>query len=416
MEPWKIQQIALTLTGTLASLPEYSHQNHERKFFRFLLSVDRLSGTEDLLPVLAAEDVLAQADLFAGERFTIEGQIRSFNNREPVGRRLILCVYALSLTTTQEPMQNEAVLTGTVCKPPVYRQTPLGRQITDLCLAVPRLYRRTDYIPCILWGRTALAAAEYPIGTELTLTGRLQSRTYLKNLGETSETRTAYELPSAPASASPSPRSLEKLPVSCNQLRKNPSIEAEAHKKGELNMKKRSILAILLAALLALTIFTGCAAAPNPPPWTAAPQAPTMEAPMEESVEAEEFAYDTVATSEAGGAAAETPEPDDSVADYTAKIIYTASVSIETTEFDKAVAALESKVQAIGGFVESSNVTGDTQYNSDGTTTVVNRWAYYTVRIPCDHFESFLHETGGLRQRDLHQPRRTERHLGLHRL
>ena len=125
---------------------------------------------------------------------TIEGQIRSFNNREPVGRRLILCVYALSLTTTQEPMQNEAVLTGTVCKPPVYRQTPLGRQITDLCLAVPRLYRRTDYIPCILWGRTALAAAEYPIGTELTLTGRLQSRMYLKNLGETSETRTAYEL------------------------------------------------------------------------------------------------------------------------------------------------------------------------------------------------------------------------------
>ena len=144
--------------------------------------------------MLAAEDVLAQADLFAGERFTIEGQIRSFNNREPIGRRLILCVYALSLTTTQEPMQNEAVLTGTVCKPPVYRQTPLGRQITDLCLAVPRLYRRTDYIPCILWGRTALAAAEYPIGTELTLTGRLQSRTYLKNLGETSETRTAYEL------------------------------------------------------------------------------------------------------------------------------------------------------------------------------------------------------------------------------
>lgn len=184
----------ITLTGTLASLPEYSHQNHELKFFRFLLSVDRLSGTEDLLPVLAAEDVLAQADLFAGERFTIEGQIRSFNNREPVGRRLILCVYALSLTTTQEPMQNEAVLTGTVCKPPVYRQTPLGRQITDLCLAVPRLYRRTDYIPCILWGRTAMAAAEYPIGTELTLTGRLQSRTYLKNLGETSETRTAYEL------------------------------------------------------------------------------------------------------------------------------------------------------------------------------------------------------------------------------
>ena len=117
----------ITLTGTLASLPEYSHQNHERRFFRFLLAVERLSGTEDLLPVLAAEDVLEQAELFEGERFTIEGQIRSFNNREPTGRRLILCVYALSMTTTDAPMQNEAVLTGTVCKPPVYRQTPLGR-------------------------------------------------------------------------------------------------------------------------------------------------------------------------------------------------------------------------------------------------------------------------------------------------
>ena len=116
------------------------------------------------------------------------------------------------------------------------------------------------------------------------------------------------------------------------------------------------------------------------------------EAPAEPE---EEFTYDTVATTEAGGGAAETPEPDDSVADYTAKIIYTASVSIETTEFDKAVAALESQVQKIGGFVESSNVTGDTQYNSDGTTSIVNRWAYYTVRIPCEQFEAFLHETEG---------------------
>ena len=172
-------------------------------------------------------------------------------------------------------------------------------------------------------------------------------------------------------------------------------------------MKKRSILAILLAALLALTIFTGCAASTQFVSADSAPQDPgasynskseaaAAEMPMEEPAAAEEeFAYDTVATTESGSGASETPEPDDSVADYTAKIIYTASVSIETTEFDKAVAALESQVQKIGGFVESSNVTGDTQYNSDGTTTVVNRWAYYTVRIPCEQFESFLHETEG---------------------
>ena len=170
-------------------------------------------------------------------------------------------------------------------------------------------------------------------------------------------------------------------------------------------MKKRSILAILLAALLALTMFTGCAASTKSASadsasaggafYNSAPQA-AAEMPMEEPAAAEEeFAYDTVATTESSAQAAETPEPDDSVADYTEKIIYTASVSLETTEFDKAVAALESQVQKIGGFVESSNVTGDTQYNSDGTTTVVNRWAYYTVRIPCEQFESFLHETEG---------------------
>ena len=174
-------------------------------------------------------------------------------------------------------------------------------------------------------------------------------------------------------------------------------------------MKKRSILAILLAMLLALTMLAGCGATSKS--MAASDSAPaenymTAESPADDSYDmaaqmpAEEPAaaeteelYDTVATEAGGGA--ETPEPDDSVADYTAKIIYTASVSIETTEFDKAVAALEAQVRKIGGFVESSNVTGDTQYNSDGTTTVVNRWAYYTVRIPCEQFESFLHETEG---------------------
>ena len=174
-------------------------------------------------------------------------------------------------------------------------------------------------------------------------------------------------------------------------------------------MKKRSIFAILLAMLLALTMLAGCGATSKS--MAASDSAPaesymTAESPADDSYDtaaqmpAEEPAtaeteelYDTVATEAGGGA--ETPEPDDSVADYTAKIIYTASVSIETTEFDKAVAALEAQVRKIGGFVESSNVTGDTQYNSDGTTTVVNRWAYYTVRIPCEQFEPFLHETEG---------------------
>ena len=184
----------IALTGALDTLPEYSHTNHERKFYRFYLAVERLSGAVDTLPVLAAEDILEQADLFRGERIAVTGQIRSFNNRAPEGRRLILSVYAGSITTTDCEPQNEAELLGSICKPPVYRQTPLGREICDLMLAVPRHYRRTDYIPCILWGRSAKLAASAPVGAPVHLTGRLQSRSYVKILPEGSQTRTAYEL------------------------------------------------------------------------------------------------------------------------------------------------------------------------------------------------------------------------------
>ena len=184
----------IALTGALDTLPEYSHTNHDRKFYRLMLAVERLSGAVDLLPVLAAEDVLEQADLFCGERIAVTGQLRSFNNRAPEGRRLIISVYAETFTTTDAPAQNEVCLEGAVCKPPVYRRTPLGREICDVMLAVPRPYRRTDYIPCILWGRTAQCAAELPVGAQITLAGRLQSRGYVKVLPEGTEERTAYEL------------------------------------------------------------------------------------------------------------------------------------------------------------------------------------------------------------------------------
>ena len=184
----------ITLCGTLRALPEYSHSNHERRFFRFELEVERLSGTADVLPVMAAEDVLMEADLFAGGRFLVEGQIRSFNSRAESGRRLIISVFAESVTTTEQPPQNDAVLTGAICKPPIYRRTPLGREICDVMLAVPRQYQRTDYIPCILWGRSAQEAASALPGSKLHVTGRLQSRDYIKVIDGESFTRTAYEL------------------------------------------------------------------------------------------------------------------------------------------------------------------------------------------------------------------------------
>ena len=183
----------IALTGALDTLPEYSHTNHNRNFYRLTLCVERLSGAVDLLPVLAAEDVLNEADLFRGERIAITGQVRSFNNRAPEGRRLIISVYADTLTTTDQPAQNDVSLTGSVCKPPIYRRTPLGREICDVMLAVPRPYRRTDYIPCILWGRSAQEAANALPGSKLHVTGRLQSRDYIKVIDGESFTRTAYE-------------------------------------------------------------------------------------------------------------------------------------------------------------------------------------------------------------------------------
>ena len=184
----------ISLIGTLKELPVLSHTNHERKFYRFVLEVARLSGASDLLPVVAAEDVLLDADLFQGYQVAVTGQIRSFNSKAETGRKLIISVFAESVTTTDREHENELTLTGAICKPPVLRRTPLGREICDVMLAVNRPYRRADYLPCILWGRCAQEVSAYPVGTPLLLTGRLQSREYIKLIDGAAEQRTAYEI------------------------------------------------------------------------------------------------------------------------------------------------------------------------------------------------------------------------------
>ena len=184
----------IDLIGSLASAPQFSHDNHGRRFFSFFLEVERLSGTIDRLLVLASEQLLRTTATQEGDALHITGQIRSFNSRTPGRHRLIISVLAEQMSVCGEPHDNLAVLTGVICKEPVYRRTPLGREICDVMLAVNRPYRRADYIPCILWGRTAQEAASFPVGTTLTLTGRLQSRDYLKLLGSESEQRTAYEV------------------------------------------------------------------------------------------------------------------------------------------------------------------------------------------------------------------------------
>ena len=184
----------IVLRGTLASLPAFSHENHGRRFYRFALEVPRLSGTADVLQVVAAEPLLEETELNGGSMVSVTGQIRSFNSRQESGRKLIISVYAEQLELCDGEPVNQAELTGTVCKPPIYRRTPLGREICDVMLAVNRPYRRTDYLPCILWGRSAREAAALGVGARLALTGRLQSREYLKVLDGVSERRTAYEV------------------------------------------------------------------------------------------------------------------------------------------------------------------------------------------------------------------------------
>lgn len=184
----------ITLTGTVAGTPEYSHSNHGRNFFTFCLDVERLSGTLDSLPVLVPEFLLSNIALSPGNTVRITGQIRSYNNRSAIGRRLVISVLADTLEFSQGPHENSVELQGIICKEPVYRRTPLGREICDIMLAVNRPYHRSDYLPCILWGRSAQEAAVCPVGTGLFITGRMQSRKYIKVLEDRSEERTAYEI------------------------------------------------------------------------------------------------------------------------------------------------------------------------------------------------------------------------------
>lgn len=191
----------IELCGMLLELPVLSHENHGRRFYRFCLEVERMSGAKDCLPIVAAEEILNDMDVFGGSMLCVTGQIRSFNNRGGGGRKLVISVYAENLSTCDREPFNDVALCGAICKEPIYRRTPLGREICDIMLAVNRAYHRTDYIPCILWGRTAEETALFPIGTRLCLTGRLQSRQYVKALSEGTEIRTTYEVSAVSAHA-----------------------------------------------------------------------------------------------------------------------------------------------------------------------------------------------------------------------
>ena len=182
------------LRGELVGLPTLSHENHRKRFFRFLVSVPRLSGTVDVLPVIADEQILNTMDLSAGHMLEIQGQIRSHNLKENGQRRLLIFVFAAAITVTDGAPANQVLLQGPLCRIPNLRRTPLGREICDVMMAVPRHFHRADYLPCILWGRSAQEVASCATGDIVRIEGRLQSRVYTKQTEAGAEERTAYEV------------------------------------------------------------------------------------------------------------------------------------------------------------------------------------------------------------------------------
>ena len=189
----------LVLIGKIISDKTFSHEIYGESFYVFNLEVPRLSGNEDIIPITISERLIANFDLTIGRKVVIEGQFRSYNSYENEKNRLVLTVFAKDIIDYKEEQEenvsNEVVLNGYVCKKPIYRKTPFGREISDILLAVNRAYNKSEYIPCIAWGRNARFCENMEVGTEVKIVGRVQSRTYEKKFEDgRTEQRVAYEV------------------------------------------------------------------------------------------------------------------------------------------------------------------------------------------------------------------------------
>ena len=194
----------VTLRGSLVEMPVFSHQNHGRRYWRFHLDVPRLSGVVDRLPVIAEQSLIMGLDPSGGEMLTVTGQIRSHNLRNEGMRHLLIFVFAAAVIAEDGEPINDVFLEGPLCKTPTFRRTPLGREICDAMLAVPRAFRKADYLPCILWGRTAQEVSACQIRDCIRIIGRLQSRIYTKMTEDGPVERTAYEISALSAEILPS--------------------------------------------------------------------------------------------------------------------------------------------------------------------------------------------------------------------
>ena len=205
MEKNYLENNKLSLIGKITEEKKFSHEIYGEKFYSFGMSVPRLSGNADLIPITISERLFKEDELVIGKNIKVEGQFRSYNSYEQEKNRLILTVFAKDIEIIDEDIDNveidkemktnEVTLVGYICKKPIYRQTPFGREIADVLLAVNRAYNKSDYIPCITWGRNARFCSGMEVGTEVKISGRIQSRKYEKQHEDgTIETRIAYEV------------------------------------------------------------------------------------------------------------------------------------------------------------------------------------------------------------------------------
>jgi len=189
----------VSIVGEIISDFQYSHEVYGEGFYMVEVAVSRLSNFSDYIPLMISERLIDTSQSYIGQKVYVTGQFRSYNRHEELKNRLVLSVFVREIEfieeETEEMKSNQILLDGYICKDPIYRKTPLGREIADLLVAVNRSYGKSDYIPCICWGRNARFANTFKVGTRCELWGRIQSREYMKKISEEeSEKRIAYEV------------------------------------------------------------------------------------------------------------------------------------------------------------------------------------------------------------------------------
>ncbi|MCM1135368.1 MAG: single-stranded DNA-binding protein [Clostridium sp.] len=194
-----IENNQVVIMGEIVSDFVFSHEIFGEGFYMVDVNVPRLSDSSDIIPLMVSERLINVGDDYKGLNIMVQGQFRSYNRHEERKNRLVLSVFAREIEfvdeTPESSKTNQIYLDGYICKEPIYRKTPLGREIADLLLAVNRPYGKSDYIPCICWGRNARFASNFTVGTRCEIWGRIQSREYMKRISEEdAEKRIAYEV------------------------------------------------------------------------------------------------------------------------------------------------------------------------------------------------------------------------------